>query len=111
MKKYVDEINAIPLVGVLAKELDERVGLKIDSDSYTFFSEGNKINYVEGLSDESFVIELDGETFEEMIKDKEWAKENKMEAYMKYKDKIKIPFSVKIKLFSILARNGFSELY
>lgn len=109
--RYVKMLNSSPIFTSMAKSLEyEKIGLQILRnqeviEEFTSHNKNGNIAKVEkGLKDPEFTIKIEEDVIEELMSEEEqdWIKEHPIEAMMKYSNKIKLPFTVKLKLLSLL---------
>lgn len=110
-KEHIEKMNASPIFTTIAKHLDyNKVGLQILNNEevtkeFTSHNKNGKIIKIEeGLKDPEIKIKMEEKTAKQLASKKEqaWIEKHPAEAMLKYSDKIKMPFVVKLKLLKLL---------
>lgn len=110
-KKYTERMNASPIFTTIAKHLDyNKVGLQIlnkeeVTKEFTSHNKNGKIIKIEeGLKDPEITIKMEEKTVKQLASKKEqaWIEKHPTEAMIKYAEKVKLPFVVKLKLLKLL---------
>lgn len=106
-------MNASPIFASMAKHFDyERVGLQVLNNEkvvqeFTSHHKAGKITKVEnGLNEPEVMIKIEEKTVKQLESPKEqaWMEKHPVEAMIKYAGKVQMPFTVKLKLLSLLGK-------